>query len=209
MLKAEKIAELLRTGETAPDPLVISPMPDLDLLKKSGAASVDLRLGRWFMTLRQSRMTHLETSGQTSETEFTKTHYVPFGRSYVLHPGAFVLGATLEWIRLPKDYAAYVIGRSTWGRRGLVIATAIGVHPGFVGSLALELCNQGEIPISIKPGRTICQLCIHSLITESGIESVDKSIFVGRRKPILGHIPPDHIANWLGNAYKEEAPNEM
>ncbi len=42
-------------------------------------------------------------------------YYVPFGDGFVLHPKAFVLGVTLEWIRLPADRAAYVVGRSSWG----------------------------------------------------------------------------------------------
>jgi dCTP deaminase len=44
---------------------------------------------------------------------------------------------TLEWIRLPKNLAAYVTGKSSWGRRGLIPATATGVHPGFKGCLTL------------------------------------------------------------------------
>jgi deoxycytidine triphosphate deaminase len=75
-----------------------------------------------------------------------------------LHPGQFVLGETLEWIRLPKNLVAFVIGKSTWGRDGLIIATAIGVHPNFSGILTLEISNVGEIPIYLYPGLAIAQL---------------------------------------------------
>jgi dCTP deaminase len=128
ILKAEKIAELLELGEKRDtlDPLVITPTPNLSGLRKSGAASVDLRLGTWFVMLRQPRMTHLKVDDQEGSSQLTKIRYVPFGDEYVLHPRNFVLGVTLEWLRLPKELAAYVIGRSSWGRRSLIIETATG-----------------------------------------------------------------------------------
>ena len=202
MLKSDIIAAILRPGEAPGDNLVISPMPDLEALAKSGAASVDLHLGRWFRTLRQARMTHVETGENTSESEFTKLHYVPFAKDYVLHPQAFVLATTLEWVRLPANLAGYVVGRSTWGRRGLVIATAIVVHPGFAGCLTLEMCNVGEIPISVQPGTEICQLCLQRVETASGAILQDKSVFAGRRRPILGRVRPDEIAQRLRQAYQ-------
>ena len=55
ILKADQIAELLAQGSAASgsaDPLVITPEPDLPSLRTSGSASVDLRLGTWFLTMR-------------------------------------------------------------------------------------------------------------------------------------------------------------
>jgi dCTP deaminase len=200
ILRAERIAALLSEGERADasDPLVITPTPNLEALAKSGSASVDLRLGTWFLNLRHSRMSHLSVEEQGSPTQLTKMHYVPFGKEYYLHPKTFVLAVTLEWIRLPRTCAAYVVGRSGWGRRGLIIATAIGVHPGFKGCLTLELSNVGELPIAITPGTTICQLFFHSADATS--EEVDKSTFVGYRKPSLGTIKRDDIAELLAQA---------
>jgi dCTP deaminase len=176
ILKSERIAQVLQDGATegAKDPFVITPMPDLQRLTESGSASIDLRLGTWFATLRRARLSHLSVTGQTPESQLTRTQYVPFGREYVLHPQGFVLGVTLEWLRLPGSLAAYVIGRSSWGRRGLIIATATGVHPGFTGCLALELSNIGEIPIVIRPGMPICQLFLHSL-DASNVSQIDRS----------------------------------
>jgi len=213
ILRAEQIAQRLETGRDDPnhhDPLVITPVPDLSDLRKSGAASVDLRLGSWFLNLRQARMSRLEVKdadgdsaqgrGKQPQSQLTKMHYVPFGASYFLHPRHFVLGITLEWLRLPRELAAYVIGRSSWGRRGLIIATATGVHPGFRGCLTLELTNVGEIPIAIKPGMAICQLCFHTAET-SGAEDVDRSQYVGMRQPRLGKVELDDVARDLARAY--------
>lgn len=202
ILKSDQIARELEKPSNPEDPLIISPRPDLAKLRKSGAASVDVRLGCWFLVCRQTRVGLLDvyeeegSSEVPSEAKMTKSYYVPFGDGFVLHPKAFVLGVTLEWIRLPGDLSAYVIGRSSWGRHGLIIATATGVHPGFTGCLTLELSNIGEIPVRIKPGTTICQLFVHRV--EAGDPTlVDKSLFVGRRKPTLGVIQLDDIARML------------
>jgi dCTP deaminase len=198
ILKAERVAELLRAGGS--DPLCIIPQPVLSSLEESGAASVDLRLGTWFVSLRQARMAFLTTGEQGATAQFTRHQYVRFGSEYFLHPGAFVLGVTLEWLRLPKDLAAYVTGKSSWGRRGLIIATATGVHPGFKGCLTLELSNVGEIPIAIKPGMTICQLFLHN-VEGSKTDHIDRSRFVGLRRPVVGNIRLDPIAQKLADAY--------
>lgn len=204
ILKAEEIAARLDEGQKpeTKDPLVITPLPDLKQLEEEGSAAVDLRLGTWFLTLREARMSHipLDDSG-TRTAQLTETHYVPFGSEYYLHPRSFVLGVTLEWLRVPKNLAAFVVGKSTWGRRGLIIATAIGVHPGFKGCLTLELSNVGEIPIAIKPGTRVCQIFLHE-VRQRGTEWVDRSQFVGFRRPRLGRVDLDQMAKRLGEAYK-------
>jgi dCTP deaminase len=201
ILKADRIADLLKQGDKpgAPDPFVITPRPNLDKLEASGSASIDLRLGTWFVTLRHARMTHLRIDDWGTNTRLTKTHFVSFGDEYVLHPKSFVLSVTLEWLRIPKGVAAYVIGKSSWGRRGLIIATATGVHPGFTGCLTLELTNVGEIPIAIKPGMPICQLFLHR-IEDSGDHRTDMSQFVGQRKPTVGTLEVDEVATKLAAA---------
>lgn len=201
ILKADRIADLLKQGDKAgaPDPFVITPRPNLDELEASGSASIDLRLGTWFVTLRHARMTHLRIDEWGTNSRLTKTHFVSFGDEYVLHPKSFVLSVTLEWLRIPKGVAAYVIGKSSWGRRGLIIATATGVHPGFTGCLTLELTNVGEIPIAIKPGMPICQLFLHR-IEDSGDHHTDMSQFVGQRKPTVGTLEVEEVATKLAAA---------
>ncbi len=201
MLKADKIAALLDVGE---DPLVIVPRPDIEALKASGSASLDLRLGTWFVSLRQARMTHLEVQDEDASPRLTKEHYVPFGERFVLHPRSFVLSATLEWVRLSACLGAYVVGKSSWGRRGLIIATATGVHPGFKGCLTLELSNVGEVPVELWPGMTICQLFFHH-VEAADDSAVDRSQFVGRRKPALGKLSFDTMAQALMKANQHGA----
>lgn len=195
--RTEHIAELLEDSE-ASDPLIITPQPNLALLKEAGAASVDLRLGSWFAELKRTRMDILdirEKEKTTAETTMVKKCYVPFGERFILHPRAFVLGVTLEWLRLPKDIAGYVTSRSSWGRRGLIIATASGVHPGFSGCLTLELTNVGEVPIALYPGTDICQFFMHH--AQGAKVVVDQSPLIGQRQPRLGTVQMDEFATAL------------
>lgn len=199
ILKSDIIADLLERNEPQGDPLVITPRPDFKELHASGAGSIDLRLGSWFLMLRHSRASLLdideEISGKLSADALTKSHFVPFGQKFILHPRSFILGSTLEWMRMPRNLAGYVTSRSSWGRRGLIIATATGVHPGFSGCLTLELFNAGEIPIALYPGMAVCQFFIHR--TETNTEDVDKSTLACWRKPMLGTIKRDDFAERL------------
>ena len=162
ILSAEEIRELLeRPGDPPSDRLVISPLLDPDKQLKAGTASVDVRLGQRFHVPLRAKLSQLNLLSPTHQTDLLKYKddtFVPIGDYFVLHPGQFVLGETLEWIRLPKNLVAFVIGKSTWGRDGLIIATAIGVHPNFSGILTLEISNVGEIPIYLYPGLAIAQL---------------------------------------------------
>lgn len=200
ILGSDQIARRLRgeDGE-ANDPLVLAPQPNVDELSVLGSASIDLRLGTWFVSTKASRQPLLDifdtSETSPSERSITTRHYVPFGQRFILHPGSFVLAATLEWIRMPKNLAGYVTGKSSWGRRGLVIETAPGVHPGFTGCLTLEMANVGEIPIAIMPGTQICQLFFHKM--EGDAKLADKSAFVGKRLPVLGQIKPDEFVKRL------------
>jgi dCTP deaminase len=196
LLKGKQLAELLGgNASEKQDPFAITPLPDLTSLREAGSASIDLRLGTWITTPRQTRIGSLNVNSRQDEPQILRSHYVRFGESFFLHPRNFILAATLEWLRLPGNLAGYVIGKSSWGRRGLVTATATGVHPGFAGCLTLELTNLGELPIELQPGLAICQIFLH---TTSDDSPVDRSPFVGLRRPILGKVTPDSFALALG-----------
>jgi dCTP deaminase len=123
-----------------------------------------------------------------AEARAAKHYFVPFGQQFILHPGRFVLASTLEWMKFPASLGGYVTGKSTWGRRGLVIETAAGIHPGFNGCLTLELANVGEVPIIIRPGMRICQIFVHE-VRDGGLVSAGP--LTGRRRPFLGSPKDD------------------
>ena len=190
ILKSDKVLERIKSkGENQ---LVIEPL-NQETLEDSSSSSVDLRLGTRFLSMKHSRCTILDIEDEykyiNKQKMLMESHYIQFGRNFILHPRDFVLGITLEWIKLPYDLAGYVQGRSSWGRRGLVIATAVGVHSGFSGCLTLELTNLGEVPIAIYPGMTICQLFLHDVKTST--QASDSTPFFGKSRPVLGRISLD------------------
>lgn len=166
ILSAERVRELLESPAADPaDRLVISPLLEARQLKSS-TASVDVRLGQRFHVPLRAKLSQLDLLSSTHQADlfrYKDDTFVPIGDFFVLHPGQFVLGETLEWIHLPKNLVAFVVGKSTWGRDGLIIATAIGVHPNFSGILTLEISNVGEIPIYLYPGLAIAQLFLASV----------------------------------------------
>ncbi|WP_210249905.1 dCTP deaminase [Sinorhizobium alkalisoli] len=182
MLNCQELADRMFVA-AADSSLTVIPSPDETQFRAEAGASIDLRLGRWFRTMKQSNLHILDLANSEHDSRFTKEHFVPFGQPFILHPGKFVLGITLEWLHLPGDLAGYVTGKSSLGRRGLIIETAAGVQPGFAGCLTLELANVGEIPIRLVAGMKICQLFLHQ--ASSGNPNAT-SQFKGSRKPGLG-----------------------
>ncbi|MGD9738533.1 MAG: dCTP deaminase [Bauldia sp.] len=172
-------------------------IPQLSEIKRrdSGNASLDVRLGRWFLTLQQSSRTELDFLNAQGHSDHSlgRKDFIRFDRYYVLHPGRFVLGSTLEWILMPTSCAGSIVGKSSLGRHGLIIETAPVVHPGFSGCLTLELANVGEVPIALRPGMEIAQLQI-SLAEGAGAVSTR---FKGYRRPTLGQLKRDKIQERL------------
>jgi dCTP deaminase len=123
------------------------------------------------------------------------------GEAFTIHPGQIVLGTTLEWYRFPDDVFADVIGRSIWGRRGLLIVTAQTVHPLSSGTITLEMCNLGEVGLRLRPGVSIGQLVFHKIRRSRRPEDISKrtkySGFVGTLRPSLGEYKPSDVESFL------------
>jgi dCTP deaminase len=125
-------------------------------------SSIDFRLDRYFRVFENHRYPHIDPAADQSDLtrEVEPTGDEPF----ILHPGEFVLGSTLEVVTLPDDLAARVEGKSSLGRLGLLThATAGFVDPGFSGHVTLELANVATLPIKLYPGMKIGQLCFFRL----------------------------------------------
>ena len=85
---------------------------------------------------------------------------------FILHPGEFVLGSTLEWIKMPNDIAARIEGKSSLGRLGLLIHSTAGyVDPGWEGNLTLELSNVSPLPIMLYYKMKIGQISFTQMTT--------------------------------------------
>jgi dCTP deaminase len=199
-LSAHLLTERLWNGSSDIDShnLCIVPLPDVSQIKEKNAAALDLRLGRWFRSMRQTKVTEINVGDTRNEEGISKEHYIRFNDYFALHPGEFVIGITLEWIKLPLDLSGYVTGKSSWGRRGLIIETAAGIHPGFTGCLTLELANVGAAPIKLNPGMQICQIFLHPV---EKTERASSTQFVGYRKPGLGQVEKDKTLRALSQEF--------
>jgi dCTP deaminase len=128
-------------------------------------ASVDLRLGHSFRIFRVTSRPYVDVHQPMEDlTELVETEE---NEPFIIHPGTFCLGATMETITLPNDIVARVDGKSSLGRLGLLVhATAGYVDPGWTGRLTLELSNQSQMPIALYSGMRIAQISFLTMTTQ-------------------------------------------
>jgi deoxycytidine triphosphate deaminase len=125
-------------------------------------ASVDIRLGRRFIVMQKTGTASFRTLGLgAGPRSAQRLVEVGWNERFVLHPNELVLAGSLEYLSLPGDLAAQVVTRSSYGRLGLITATAVQVHPFYRGCLTLELLNLGEVPLELKPGERVAQLVFY------------------------------------------------
>ncbi|MEQ8841665.1 MAG: dCTP deaminase [Acidimicrobiales bacterium] len=159
ILSDRSIREHLESGSIVIDPL------DPKGLQPS---SVDLRLDRWFRVFRNHTMSHIDV--KTNLEELTQLVEVDEDEAFILHPGEFVLGSTLERVAVPHDLVARLEGKSSLGRLGLLIHSTAGfVDAGFDGQLTLELSNVASLPITLYPNMKIGQISFQQMTTPAEV----------------------------------------
>ena len=155
VLSDRTIKEELEKGR-----IVIDPLDPADIQP----ASVDLRLDRQILVFSNSRRPHIDV--RMGMDDLTETVWIDDEIPFILHPGEFVLGSTLEHIELPDDLVARLEGKSSLGRIGLVIHSTAGfVDPGWKGHLTLELSNLARLPITLYYRMKIGQISYLRLTT--------------------------------------------
>jgi dCTP deaminase len=125
-------------------------------------ASLDLRLGDSFRVFHNHKVTAIDL--REPPANLTEQIKIADGEPFVIHPGEFCLGRTLEHVQLPDDVVARIEGKSSIGRLGLIVhATAGFCDPGWRGTLTLELNNLTRVPIRLYAGLPIAQLSFMTL----------------------------------------------
>jgi dCTP deaminase len=148
-------------------------------------SSVDLHVDSQFRVFANSRYAYIDVKQEMQG--LTELVEVADGEPFILHPGEFVLGSTLERVRIPDDMVARLEGKSSLGRLGLLIHSTAGyVDPGWDGYLTLELSNVANLPITIYAGMKIGQISFFRLSTAAerpyGSKET-KSKYQGQRGP--------------------------
>jgi dCTP deaminase len=149
VLSDRTIRRLLEEGRIVIDPY------DESLLQPS---SLDVRVDRLFRVFRNSRYPFIDVKKPMEDlTELVEVSDEE--QPFILHPGEFVLGSTLERVTLPDDLVARLEGKSSLGRLGLLIHSTAGfIDPGWDGHVTLELSNVANLPITLYVGMRIGQL---------------------------------------------------
>jgi dCTP deaminase len=153
VLSDRTIGRLIDEGRIEIDPY------DAALLQPS---SLDVRVDRYFRVFRNNRYPHIDVKRE--QEDLTEQVEIDDEQPFILHPGEFVLGSTLERVRLPDDLVARLEGKSSLGRLGLLIHSTAGfIDPGFDGHVTLELSNVANLPITIYFAMKIGQLSFMQL----------------------------------------------
>lgn len=127
-------------------------------------SSIDLRCDPNFRVFENHRYALIDP--KAPQDDLTKGVTATEGDPFILHPGEFVLGSTLETIGLADDVVARLEGKSSLGRLGLLIHSTAGfIDPGFKGQVTLELSNVANLPIAIYPGMKIGQVSFYQMTT--------------------------------------------
>jgi dCTP deaminase len=160
------------------DRVVIEPF-DPDAIQPS---SVDLHVDTVFRIFANSRYPYIDVKQRMDD--LTEVVEVPPDEPFILHPGEFVLGSTLEKVTLPDDIVARIEGKSSLGRLGLLIHSTAGfVDAGWSGHLTLELSNVANLPITIYPGMKIGQLCLFEMTPPADRPYGKRGKYQGQRGP--------------------------
>lgn len=154
LLIDKSIFNRIKSGE-----LKIIPLIDLNQI---GSTSLDIRLGTSFQVYYPNRSGVIDFTAKQTLVEAENNSFLidlDFMDSFVLAPGNFILGHTMEYLCLPPTIAAEIEGRSSYARLGIEVHMTAGfVDPGFHGVLTLEMYNAGPNPIKLFPGLRIGQL---------------------------------------------------
>ena len=161
--------------------IVIEPL-DTTCIQPS---SVDLHLDDTFRVFRNHTRRVIDV--KVDQSDLTEQVRIPDGQAFVLHPGEFALGATLERVGLPDDLVGRIEGKSSLGRLGLLIHSTAGfVDAGWDGYLTLELSNVANLPITLYPGMKIGQISFIQMTTSADVPYGADSLgskYKGQRGP--------------------------
>lgn len=206
VLTKEEILERLGT-ENNDLRLFFTPM--IDQNSQVGPSTLDIRLGTQFIIFRRTMYPILDVCEDDEKTldwkigAYQEKIYKPLGQRLVLHPQQLVLGCTLEYIKLPSDLIAEVIGRSSWGRLGLIISAATVVHPCYAGVITLELANEGDTPLALYPGIRIAQLIFYKLARTEEKSSISSTKYTCSVEPSFSRLHKDEDLKAIRNLKKK------
>ncbi len=128
-------------------------------------ASYDVLLGYEFMLFTSHKLECIDPKKPIHEymEKVTLTNTDDY---FVIHPGQFILGVTLEQFGANEKYACQIMGKSSLARYGLIVHTTAGfIDPGNILNATLEFVNTNTVPIRLYPEMKIAQIAFYQLKT--------------------------------------------
>src|SRR5712692_3421993 len=180
VLTMDRIKERLRSPISKPDSLIFTPLLQKKLAFDTD--SLDMRLGTYFLLPPVPPEPFFYPGLRSKETAYLRLH-VPLGSYLVIPAHQTVLGATLEFIKLPHDVSGQILTKSSVARTFLLIETAPWVHPLYRGCLTLEIANVSNTPQVLYPGFLIGQLILMSNDTAADAAEPLSAAYVGPIEP--------------------------
>ncbi|MGE4444078.1 MAG: dCTP deaminase [Candidatus Altimarinota bacterium] len=188
ILADSEIKKYLNSGE-----LKIESLGGYNVLEQLGPASLDFRLGNTFKYYKRDSLTLIDPTLGVDDNHI-ETVILDEKTPFILHPRQFVLGVTMEKIKIPYDLVARCEGRSSIGRLGVVIHSTAGyIDPGFEGTITLEITNINEVPVALYPGMRIGQFAFENIsgVVEIPYDKRKGSKYMGQVLPEQSRINKD------------------
>jgi dCTP deaminase len=189
------------------DPYNLTITPLLEEGRAYDIDSIDLRLGTHFLFPRVPPRAYYCPDKDSRDSFHMRVH-VPLGDYLVVPPHSTVLGATLEFIKLPFDVAGEILTKSSVARTFILIETAPWIHPNYRGCLTLEIANVSNTAILLYPGRKIGQMVLMHVAILKGKEKKTASLLDATYfGPVYPEAPP--FKNPQEDLFKIGVPSVM
>jgi dCTP deaminase len=155
ILSDRSINEAIASGRLGIEPF------DPKLVQPS---SIDVRLDNKFLVFRNTKRAFIDVKQPADD--LMELIEVGLDDPMYLHPHEFILGNTIERVKMPDDLVGRLEGRSSLGRLGVVIHSTAGfIDASFEGHVTLEISNLANLPIALYPGMRIGQISFSLMTT--------------------------------------------
>ncbi|HIG98117.1 TPA: dCTP deaminase [Candidatus Woesearchaeota archaeon] len=184
LLSDKSIREAIKAGK-----IVIKPFFE-DCVQPS---SIDIHLDNKFLLFNKSK--HGIIDVKQKQEGLMMPVEIKDNEPFILHPGEFILGSTLESVKLSSDIAGRIEGKSSLGRLGLLIHSTAGfIDPGWEGNLTLELSNVSPLPITLYYKMKIGQVSFVNMSTPVDRPYGSKGLgshYQGQKVPVASKFHED------------------
>jgi dCTP deaminase len=104
-------------------------------------------------------------------------------------PGSYILGRTLEYLRIPRDVLTLCVGKSTYARSGILV-NVTPFEPEWEGFVTVSIANTTSRHVRVYANEGLCQVlffqsdepCEVSYKDRKGKYNLQKKIEFGRTK---------------------------